>query len=119
VERKHRGNKVIGGLIDAESLFVHLTNIQPALGAERPQTGRHFARFHSARLGMVCQHRGQRAIVAAKVEHVLKLPGHIFQPLNEMTRLPRFQKRIIVIMTGRPVAIAPVKRPVEELGWSW
>ena len=57
--------------------------------------------------------------MAAKVERALKLPAHIFQPFNEMTRLSRFQERIVAIMTGRPVAIAPVKRPIEELGWSW
>ena len=65
------------------------------------------------------QHQCQRTVMAAKVEHTLELPAYIFQPFDEMTRLSRFQKRIVAIMTGRPVAIAPVKRPIEELGWSW
>ena len=67
---------------------------------------------------MLCQHQCQRAIMAAKVEHALKLAAHIFQPFDEMTRLSRFQERIVAKMKGGTVEIAPMKRPVEELGWS-
>ena len=119
MEGKHRGNKVVGGIISADPFLIHLAHIKPALSTERAKRWRQLSSLDSADLTMSGQHRRQRAVMATKVEHALKLPGHIFQPLNEMTRLPRFQERIIVIMTGRPVAIAPVKRPVEELGWSW